>query len=785
MATFLTQSPPQPGDGTFLTQTINEKLRRARRRQRGKKPMKLSFLPQDAHSIADEEEASELQHFSKTIPSFLDREGDIDNRRTISDNTFLAPRAEAVLDAYDTPEHFTFLHHPQPLRQIPNFVTMPARYDYGSNASTTVKASIPPHLRAKHAAEAQCRSKTDNAALLEKLQALGAKVGSPKAVTKSAGEQFDALVSPRNAESAPVSQGSDLSGRGRGRGGGRGGTQGKAWDRRDSKHISESFVKAKDHTGTGPSTTWEPRRGADAAARNSQWPSRKDFPDPPPDRWKTDWAGTNRNSWDSTTIESGRASSGWGTKQKKRDARQAGVPLTGFDGNFAPPPVDWDCRPAFRDGQTYDQIMQWMAGIETLLCGITRRVPIEEVTAGDGITYVFSVPGANQSSTQNDTRKQMGEIAPQHWVPVTLGRKAPGSFWDEVMPEEPRPCDPEDLVGARPWWEKHVKAVDPENNKLHFLKDVEAPAELGVDPNEEDADQKLKRKHDLGSLTHAENRIRLEIARKDAKLAKQRKAAAKQERLTAVIDNMDHHRIKTGVSLFVRAARKEDMAAITEIYNYYITSTCSTPELDRRTKENMHQRWQDVRLNRMPYLVACERGGVIKARNNKKKKSVRTMRGDDEDVILPDKIIGFAFADDFNDLKGMYRFTAEMEVYVHNDYYMKGVGKCLLDKLMGLLDGHYLERGGYDAVGENIDGTGQQRVVKNIVVHLSYDKPEKLEWVGKWLEGWLQFRKVGQLEGIGTKNGKAVSMAIFQRETGEPLNHANPPIMMEYPTTVG
>jgi hypothetical protein len=157
----------------------------------------------------------------------------------------------------------------------------------------------------------------------------------------------------------------------------------------------------------------------------------------------------------------------------------------------------------------------------------------------------------------------------------------------------------------------------------------------------------------------------------------------------------------------------------------------------------------------MPYLVACEKGGVIKARANNNKKSKRNMRGGDEDIVLPDVVIGFAFADDFNDLKGMYRFTAEMEVYVHTDYYMKGVGKCLLDKLMGLLDSHYLERGGYEVVGEDMDGTGQARVVKNIVVHLSYDKPEKLEWIGKWLEGWLQFRRVGVLDGIGTKNGKA------------------------------
>jgi L-amino acid N-acyltransferase YncA len=304
-----------------------------------------------------------------------------------------------------------------------------------------------------------------------------------------------------------------------------------------------------------------------------------------------------------------------------------------------------------------------------------------------------------------------------------------------------------DLAEAQPWWNRRI-----ENQS--FLRDPQALPEIGVDPDDEDAEQRLRRRHDLGSLTHAENRRALELDRKETKLAKQKKADAKHQRLAAMADNLDHLRISTGVKLFVRAARKEDMEAIANIYNFYILNTTSTPEIDPRTKDQMQQRWKDTRLNRMPYLVACERGGIIKARANNKK-SKRNMRGGDEDIILPDVVIGFAFADDFNDLKGIYRFTAEMEVYVHTDYYMKGVGKCLLDKLMGLLDSHYLERGGYEVVGEDMDGTGQARVVKNIVVHLSYDKPEKLEWIGKWLEGWLQFRRVGVLDGIGTKNGKA------------------------------
>jgi L-amino acid N-acyltransferase YncA len=489
-----------------------------------------------------------------------------------------------------------------------------------------------------------------------------------------------------------------------------------------------------------------PRRGgANPNTRVSQWPNRKDMAPPPPERSEARWE-VKRNSWDSSTIDSGRASSGWGTRQKKRDARASGVPLTGYDGNFAPPPMDWDSRPAFREGQTYEQIMQWMSGIESLLCGINRCVPTEDVTTSDGSTHVFSM---SDDAVQDGSIKQMGEIAPQHWVPISVGRKAPSTFWNlDILAElSPAPCDVTDLEGAQPWWERLRKG-------LHFLDAPSAPAELGIDPDEEDADQKLKRKHDLGSLTHAKNRINLELERRDAKLAKQRKAAARQERLAITTDNVDHRRIQTGANIFIRAATKHDMDSIAAIYNFYIVNTVSTAEFEPRTKDQMQQRWQDVRLNQMPYLVACERGGIIKANRNKTRPK-RDMRAPDEDVVLPDKIVGFAFADDFNDLKGMYRFTAEMEVYVHNDYYQKGVAKCLVDKLMGLLDSNYLERGGYDCVGDDIDGTGRHRVVKNVIVHLSYDRPEKLEWVGKWLETWLQFKQVGNLVDIGTKNGKA------------------------------
>ena len=189
------------------------------------------------------------------------------------------------------------------------------------------------------------------------------------------------------------------------------------------------------------------------------------------------------------------------------------------------------------------------------------------------------------------------------------------------------------------------------------------------------------------------------------------------------------------------------MAQICEIYDHYVDYSCSVPEIDRLTVQDMVQRHRTIRKNKFPFIVACERGGKVPSRNKKKNQQ-------GEELILPDRVIGFAYADDYHDLRGMYRFAAEAEVYTHSAYFMKGVAKCLLDKLMGLMDQGYMERGGFDIVGDDLDGTGASRVIQNIIIHLPYEKPERLEWVSRWLTEWLEFKQVGHLEDIGNKNEK-------------------------------
>jgi len=199
---------------------------------------------------------------------------------------------------------------------------------------------------------------------------------------------------------------------------------------------------------------------------------------------------------------------------------------------------------------------------------------------------------------------------------------------------------------------------------------------------------------------------------------------------------------------FVRSARPADMVEIRDIYNYYVQFTCLTPEIERRTTADMIQRYNDILSNRLPFLVACERGGKIAARRKKNNYN------NGEDIILPNRVVGFAFADDYNDLTGMYRFTAEVEVYTLKTYYMKGVAKCLLDKLIAMLDPQFLERGGFAIEGEELEGVGPSRIIQHIIMNVSYESPQRLEWMKRWVGDSLGFEQVGNLPEIGNKLGK-------------------------------
>jgi len=85
------------------------------------------------------------------------------------------------------------------------------------------------------------------------------------------------------------------------------------------------------------------------------------------------------------------------------------------------------------------------------------------------------------------------------------------------------------------------------------------------------------------------------------------------------------------------------------------------------------------------------------------------------------------------------------------EQYKKKIGSCLADKIMGLLDPKFAERGGYD--DEELERVERGRVISNVLVRYSYEanKKDKLKWVSKWLKTRYGFEQVADLQGVAQK----------------------------------
>jgi L-amino acid N-acyltransferase YncA len=172
--------------------------------------------------------------------------------------------------------------------------------------------------------------------------------------------------------------------------------------------------------------------------------------------------------------------------------------------------------------------------------------------------------------------------------------------------------------------------------------------------------------------------------------------------------------------MFIRHARKEDVIELRDIYNHSIDNSFVVPETER--------------------LIETDR---VKARGK-------------DDLITPDRIVGFACAADWSDGVSIYRPTVKLEVFVHMEFTLKNVGNCLVDYMMGLLDPRFIERGGYDTVNWSTDVGEAARAVSNILIQYSYQAEDtaRMLWVASWLKRRFGFEKAGDLQRIGEKFNK-------------------------------
>lgn len=141
----------------------------------------------------------------------------------------------------------------------------------------------------------------------------------------------------------------------------------------------------------------------------------------------------------------------------------------------------------------------------------------------------------------------------------------------------------------------------------------------------------------------------------------------------------------------------------------------------------------------LPYLVAVEKS------NNRLPVGQK---------FVNERIVAVAFMDDYCDQGSMYRFAFELEMYIHPDFIRKGIAKCMLDRLIELINPSYMARGGYDWVntGDYLKN-GAGRVIKTVNISVPHEEGDGLEWLTEFLKKF-KFRKVGHMFKTGYKYGK-------------------------------
>lgn len=162
----------------------------------------------------------------------------------------------------------------------------------------------------------------------------------------------------------------------------------------------------------------------------------------------------------------------------------------------------------------------------------------------------------------------------------------------------------------------------------------------------------------------------------------------------------------------LRAARPEDIPAITAIYRPAVLSGTASFELEPPTEGEMLRRLEAVAGGGLPYFVA-ELGGII---------------------------VGYGYANAFRP-RPAYRFSVEDSVYVSPDHQGQGIGRALLE---GLIDACTAR--GYRQMVAVIGDSGQRA---SIGLHRA-----------------LGFTFCGTVHSVGYKHGRWLDIVMMQRALG-------------------
>ncbi len=171
----------------------------------------------------------------------------------------------------------------------------------------------------------------------------------------------------------------------------------------------------------------------------------------------------------------------------------------------------------------------------------------------------------------------------------------------------------------------------------------------------------------------------------------------------------------TQVSIMVRTAMPEDLAAITAIYAHHVECGTASFEIASPDEEEMRRRWHDVVECGLPYLVA-------------------TLPPHDSEIA------GYAYASPYRP-RPAYRYTVEDSVYVDPTCMGRGAGRALLAAVIAACAPL-----GYRQMVAVIGGSDN---AASIGLHAA-----------------LGFERVGCLTAVGRKFDRWIDTVLMQRALG-------------------
>ncbi|KAF2749387.1 hypothetical protein M011DRAFT_439842 [Sporormia fimetaria CBS 119925] len=467
--------------------------------------------------------------------------------------------------------------------------------------------------------------------------------------------------------------------------------------------------------------------------RKAVWPKNRDM------KPQSDDDGGYDQDWGQGWNQEG--AQGWGASWGERkddvasdsqgDADYDARKLVDWNGQLMPAP-DWQDRGEFKPRHFHSDLDRWNHGVIDLREGDLAVHFDLALTGGAGADVADKVEPAWIS---------YGDIVPHWWLPDRIEGESPQQFWRSNLSSSPGPVDANDLVDSSPWWETYVS-----KDGLVYVGTMQVPDAF--------LDRGDPENHESGVISTSALRVSRERKRKQL-----RAEQIEKKRSTAYAPihppPPEAETLKPAANIFLRPATDGDIHAITEIYNLYVRNSVAAKEFGDKTPQQMANHLRSLMNGGLPWIVAVSKGKI---------------RGS---TTMSQPVVGFAFIDEYSDRSTMYQYTFELEMFVHPDHRHQGVGKCLMDRMLTLVDPSYTPQGGYDwLLYDDYLSNGCGRVAKVVIFSYSTanDKPGlgELNQVITFLKSF-GFRRVGHLVGVGYKHNKSVDLALYQRTTSEPI----------------